>query len=187
MEKNRIYPNKWQTVPFSFDLLNQIENRGRAVQELILKNEAATELHVSEMKLNITRFSAFDMEGNEHIVSDFKGQSAVTLKGISSGEFLRSKNVVALPEGTYRTLRFYLAKEGNEFRYRDGVQESVDHFDSLDFTIENGLQIKGNEATEVKLWFDFAPFLWSSHFKTFLDLFKGNKNPRPRLANSFGN
>ena len=187
MEKKRIYPNKWQTIPFSFDLLNQMENKEKAVQELILKNEAATELHVSNMMLNITKFSAFDVEGNEHTVADFPGQSTVTFKGISSGQFLRSKNVVSLPEGTYTTLRFCLAKEGNQFKYWDGVQESVNHFDSLDFTIENGLQIEGNEAPEVKLWFDFVPYQWSSHFKPLLDLFKGNKNPRPRLASSFGN
>ena len=187
MEKNRIYPNKWQTVPFSFDLLNQMENKDRAVQELILKNEAATELHVSDMMLNITKFSAFDAEGTEHIVADFPGQNAVTLKGMSSGQFLRSKNVVLLPEGNYTTLRFYLAGEGSQFTYWDGVQESADHFGSLDFSIENGLQIEGNGAPEVKLWFDFVPYKWSSHFKPFLDLFKGNKNPRPRLANSFGN
>ncbi|MFD2100778.1 hypothetical protein [Flagellimonas iocasae] len=187
MEKKKIYPNMWQTVPFSFDLLNQIENKEKAVQELILKNEAATELNVSDMVLSITKFSAFDVEGNEHIVANFPGQTAVTLKGISSGQFLRSKDVVSLPEGKYSTLRFYLAKQGNQFKYWDGVQESADHFGSLDFTIENGLQIEGNEAPEVKLWFDFVPYQWSSHFKPFLDLFKGNKNPRPRLANSFGN
>ncbi|MBO0322929.1 hypothetical protein J0X14_11535 [Muricauda sp. CAU 1633] len=187
MEKKRIYPNKWQSVPFSFDLLNQVENRDKAVKELILKSEAATELHVSDMMLNITQFSAFDAAGNEHTVADFPGQSAVTLRGISSGQFLRSKNVVSLPEGTYTKLRFYLANEGNQFRYWDGVQESADHFGRLDFIIENGLQIEGNEGPEVKLWFDFVPYKWSSHFKPFLDLFKGNKTPRPRLANSFGN
>ncbi len=187
MEKKRIYPNKWQTVPYSFDLLNQMENKEKPVKELILNNEAATELHVSTMMLNITKFSALDAEGNEHTVANFPGQNAVTLKGISSGQFLRSKNVVSLPEGTYTTLRFYLAKEGSQFRYRDGVQESADHFGSLDFTIENGLLIDGNEAPEVKLWFNFVPYQWSSHFKPFLDLFKGNKSPRPRLANSFGN
>lgn len=187
MEKKRIYPNKWQSVPFSFDLLHQMENREKPVKELILKSEAATELHVSDMMLNITKFSAFDAEGKEHIVADFPGQNAVTLKGISSGQFLRSKHVVSLPEGTYTTLRFYLAKEGNQFRYWDGVQESVNHFDNLDFTIENGLQIEGNETPEVKLWFDFVPYKWSRHFKPFLDLFKGNKSPRPRLANSFWN
>lgn len=187
MEKKRIYPNMWQTFPFSFDLLNQMENQGKPVKELILKNEAATELHVSKMMLSITKFSAIDAEGNEHIVTNFPGQSAVTLNGISSGQFLRSKNVVSLPEGKYTALRFYLAKGGSQFRYWDGVQESADHFGSLDFAIENGLQIAGNEAPEVKLWFDFVPFKWSSHFKPFLDLFKGNRSPRPRLANSFGN
>ena len=187
MEKKRIYPNKWQTIPYSFDLLNQVENKENPVRELILNNNAATELHVSDMTLSITKFSAFDAEGKEHIVTDFPGQNAVTLKGISSGQFLRSKNVVSLPEGKYTTLRFYLAKEGNQFRYCDGVKESADHFGSLDFAIENGLQIEGNEAPEVKLWFDFVPYNWSSYFKPFLDLFKGNRNPRPRLANSFGN
>ena len=187
MEKKRIYQNKWQPIPFSFDMFAKWEMKETTVKELILKNEVASKLHVSDMMLNISKFSAIDVEGNEHIVTDFPGQSTVALKGISSGQFLRSKNVLSLPEGTYTALRLYLAKEGNYFKYWDGIEESADHFSSLDFAIENGLEIEGNEAAEVKLWFDFVPYKWSTFFKPLLDLFKGNKTPRPRLASSFGN
>ncbi|MEZ4810395.1 MAG: hypothetical protein R2819_08550 [Allomuricauda sp.] len=186
MKNKKVYPNKWQTVPFSFDLFGRWAETGMPIKELILKNEAATALKVSEMQLNIVWFSAVDAEGNEHHIANFPGQNSVTFRGISSGHFLRSRSVVSLPEGNYTALRFYLANNGNRFTYRDGVEESANDFDRLEFTIENGLHIEGNEAPEVKLWFDFAPFQWNRRLKPLMDVFT-NKNPKPRLANSFGN
>lgn len=186
MKNNKVYPNKWQSVPFSFDLIEQWMENGKPTKELILKNEAATALKVSEMQLNIIKFSAVDEAGKEHHIENFTGQNAVTFKGITSGHFLRSRSVLTLPQGKYTTLRFYLAKDGNQFTYRDGVEEPVNDFDRLDFTIEKDLQIDGNEAPEVKLWFDFVPFKWNRRLKPLMDLF-ASKGERPRLANSFGN
>jgi len=155
--------------------------------ELILRNETATSLNISEMSLNITKFSALDEQGNEHFIIDFPGQNPVTLKGIASGNFIRSKSVLSLPEGKYSALRFYMAGWGNEFIYQDGVSESANSFNRLDFVIENGFAIYGENAPEIKLWFDFAPYQWKRHFKPFTDLFMGSKSQKPRLANSFGN
>nr|WP_297789398.1 hypothetical protein [uncultured Allomuricauda sp.] len=155
--------------------------------ELILKNEAATALHVSEMSLNITKFSAIDEHGNEHFIIDFPGQNPVTLKGIASGNFIRSKSVLSLPEGNYKALRFYTAGWGNQFIYRDGVAESANSFNRLDFQIENGFMVEKGNAPEVKLWFDFSPYQWKRHFKPLTDLFMGSKSQKPRLANSLGN
>ncbi|KAB5490135.1 MULTISPECIES: hypothetical protein [Flagellimonas] len=187
MKKTNFYPTIWSTVPFAPNAIGDWYAEERAVKELILKNEAATSLKVSEMLLNITKFSAIDEHGKEHFIVDFPGQNPVSLKGIPSGTFLRSKSVLTLPEGKYTKLRFYLAGWGNQFVYQDGVEESANAFERLDFTIEDGFQMEGGEATEVKLWFDFAPFEWKRHFKPLTDLFIRSKSPRPRLANSFGN
>lgn len=187
MGNKKVYPNSWQVVPFSFDIFAKWDSLGTPTKELILKNEAASSLNVSEMTLNISSFVAIDSEGNEHQIKDFDGQNSVVFKGIPSGSFLRSKSVLTLPKGNYTALRFYLKENGNTFTYRDGMEESSDRFSRLDFAIENGLEIDGTEETEVKLWFDFAPFQWMRNFKFFTLLFKKEKQPSPRLANSFGN
>lgn len=155
--------------------------------ELILNNEAAKSLNVSEMALNITKFSALDEQGNEHFIIDFPGQNPVSIKGIASGNFIRSKSLLSLPEGKYTALRFYMAAWGNQFMYQDGVTESANSFDRLDFQIEDGFTVEEGNAPEVKLWFDFAPYQWKRRIKPLTDLFIGGKSQKPRLANSFGN
>jgi len=187
MKKTRFYPTIWSTVPFTPSIMADWYAPQNGSKELIMKNNAATSLKVSEMTLNIVKLAAVDMDGKEHQVVDFPGQNPVVLKGIPSGCFLRSKSLLALPKGKYTALRFYLAGWGNQFIYRDGVEESANTFESLDFAVENGFEIDGNELAEAKLWFDFAPYQWKRHFKPLSDLFKGSKSPKPRLANSFGN
>lgn len=181
------YPTIWSTAPYTPNVLADwysSENKGA---ELILSNEAATAYHVSEMTLNITRFSAIDEQGKEHFIIDFPGQNPVMFKGIASGNFIRSKSVLSLPKGKYTAFRFYMAQWGNQFIYQDGMEESANTFNRLDFNIEDGFVVEEDNAPEVKLWFDFAPYQWKRHFKPLTDLFMGSKSQRPRLANSFGN
>ncbi|WP_343487467.1 hypothetical protein [Allomuricauda sp. d1] len=187
MKKTRFYPTVWQAMTFPSGVVGQWDNSGRRIKEMILKNDMATELGISEMELNLIKITAFDEAGNEHHILDFPGQNPLPIRGWASGHFLRSRSVVNLPEGSYATLRFYLGGKNNRFTYSDGVTEAANEFDHLDFTIENGLTVEGNEAAEVKLWFDFAPYKLSKRFKGLTDLFKGTQKPRPRLANSFGN
>lgn len=171
---------------FNFDLMAERDASGRRIKEVILKNEMVDELGVSEMELNITKFVAVDTDGSEHHILDFPGQNAVKVKGMASGHFLRSSKVLNLKPGTYTKLRFYIGNE-NKFAYSDGLVEDVFSYDHLDFTIKNGLNIEGDEAAEVKLWFDFAPYKWSRYFKGLTDFFKVNQKPRPRLVRGFGN
>jgi len=187
MKKMNFYPTIWSTAPYAPNVMAEWYGPQGKGKELILKNEAAESLKVSEMSLNITKFAAIDEQGNEHFIMDFPGQNPVSIKGIASGSFLRSKNVLSLPNGNYVSFRFYLAGWGNQFIYQDGVEESANRFDRLDFNIENGFQVEGDQALEVKLWFDFAPYQWKRHFKPLTDLFNRSKSERPRLANSFGN
>lgn len=181
------YPTIWSTplyVPTIMEAKYGVETCGT---ELILKNEAAMVLKVSEMSLNIIRFSAIDDQGSEHFIIDFPGQNPVSLKGMASGNFIRSRSVVSLPEGRYTTLRFYMAEWGNQFVYEDGMTESANAFKRLDFQIENGFTVEKDKAPEVKLWFDFAPYQWRRHFKPLSDLFMGSKSQKQRLANGVCN
>ena len=182
----KVYPNSWEVVPFRYMLHTNWTGLENEPRELILKNEMARSLDISEMTLNIDKFVAIDENGNEHHILGFESQNSVVLKGMPSGNFLRSSSVLSLPQGNYTALRFYLRGNGNAFTYNDGMEESADRFTSLDFAIENGLQIDHNEDCEVKLWFDFAPFQWTRNFKFLTSLFKKEKNPSPRLVNSFG-
>ncbi|MDF0707534.1 MAG: hypothetical protein VX772_10650 [Bacteroidota bacterium] len=187
MKKTRFYPTIWSTAPYAPSVMAGWYGAETQETELILRNEPATALRVSEMSLNITKLSAIDEHGEEHFIIDFPGQNPVTLKGISSGNFIRSKSVLSLPEGKYSSLRFYMAGWGNQFIYQDGVAESANSFERLDFQIENGFEVEKSKAPEVKLWFDFAPYQWKRHFKPLTDLFIGSKSQKPRLANMFGN
>ena len=187
MKKTNFYPTIWSTAPYTPTIMEDWYGAPSKQSELILKNEAATSLKVSEMILNMTKFAAIDEHGNEHFIMDFPGQNQLSLKGIPSGSFLRSKSVLTLPEGNYVKFRFYLAGWGNQFIYQDGVEESANTFNRLDFDIEDGFKVVGDESPEVKLWFDFAPFQWKRHFKPLTDLFIRSKSPQPRLANSIGN
>jgi len=187
MKTTNIYPTIWSTPYYTPSVMVGRYGAHTKEAELILKNEMARSLNVSEMALNITKFSAIDEHGNEHFIIDFPGQNPVTLKGIASGNFIRSKSVLSLPKGRYKTIRFYVAGWGNQFIYKDGIEESANSFDRLDFTIEDGFTIEQDNVHEVKLWFDFAPYQWKRHFKPLTDLFMGSKSQKPRLANSFGN
>lgn len=91
-----------------------------------------------------------------------------------------------LPKGTYVKLRFYLGSNDNQFIYSDGTSEIPKNYEYLDFDIKNPLTIDGQDADEVKLWFDFPPLKFSRHFKKMLDLFKNSRMPRPNFAGTYG-
>lgn len=184
MKRTTFNTSIWLTMPHSILWAAQTDLEGRRIKELILNNDCADALRVSEMNLNITKFSAFDNQGKEHYIMDFPGQSSVQIKGMGSGHFIRSSSVVYLTPGTYTTLRYYLTNENNRFTYSDGDIETANDFDYLDFRIQNGLTLEGGEATEVKLWFDFAPYGFSRHYNPIKEWFKTWRNPIRRLANS---
>ncbi len=183
MNTTNYYPTIWQTVPISFDFYKW-DSDGKYIKDMILKNEYVTELSVSEMHLNITRFSAFDSQGKEHFIADFKGQKYLAIKGIPAGDFLRSKGVLRLQPGSYTTLRFYL-EDGGTFIYSDRVVEPSDGFRHLDFEIENGLIIEGDESPEAILRFDFVPFEESKFMISVKQFFKRPRRAAGKLTASF--
>lgn len=183
MSTTKYYSNIWHSFPFPLDFYSW-DSEGRSIKDMVLNNKYATDMRVSEMHLNITRFSAFDTTGKEHFIADFPGQDAVSIKGMHAGAFLRSKGVLTLEPGSYTTLRFYLAANGSGVAYSDRVEESVDGFEYLDFEIENGLTIQGNEAPEAILRFDFVPFSESIALNIFKQLFRTPRRYAGKLADS---
>ncbi|HMB64481.1 MAG TPA: hypothetical protein VKN36_15480 [Eudoraea sp.] len=185
MKKTEFYPTIWQTIPYSYDVFGQCDAEGKQIKDLVLKSKVASEKGVSEMTLNISGLSAFDKKGKEHFITDFTRQAVLNLKGMHTGLFIKSKSVLRLKAGEYTTIRFYLDSTGNRFGYSDRSSETMNRFNHLDFEIENGLRIKGKEASHVVLRFDFEPYTLSSYFKPVQQLFKRSKSFKTALADSF--
>ncbi|MCF7560150.1 hypothetical protein L3X39_05825 [Sabulilitoribacter multivorans] len=182
MKQRTFYPNIWSYSPYAMNLLAQLDYEGRNIKELILKNSEIKECGVSQMDLNIKKITAIDTSGNEHKIVDLQSKTSTPIKGMRSGYFLRTKGIVNLQPNTYTTIRFYLGKN-NQFTYSDGEVETSSSGDFLDFDIENGLIIKNNKGTEMKIWFELAPFEFSRYFKPVLEWFKKPKLSKPKLSN----
>ncbi|WP_373517653.1 hypothetical protein [Pricia sp.] len=182
MKETKFYPTIWQTIPFSFDLYNW-DSKGKCIKDLVLKNTYATEMRVSEMQLNLNRFSAFDSSGKEHFIADFSGQDSLLIKGIHAGHFLRSKGILLLEPGFYTAIRFYFGT-GSCFIYSDRVEEPTEGFEYLDFEIVNGLTIKGDESPEALLRFDFVPFKVGTFRNAIKHLFKVPRHFAGKLADN---
>lgn len=186
MKKLKFIPSNLKTFPYGIDAMHLFDAEGREIKDLVVKNEFAKNNEVSEMTLNISRLSVFDLNGKEQFVKDFQGQNNVGLKGIHTGRFIRSRSVMKLEPGSYSTIRFYLNQKGNSFVYSDKSAESVFRFKYLDFEIENGLKISGKESPQVILRFDFVPFSLQSYFRRFLKIFDQSRSLTSRLSNSLG-
>jgi hypothetical protein len=183
MKKMSFYPKTWQVVPLLSDRY-QLDSDGKCIKDLILRSSFATDMNVSEMELNITKFSVLDTKGQEHFIADFPGQAAIPVKGLHTGLFLKSKNVLGLAPGSYGAFRFYLAKFGSRITYNDRFKEGVDGIKYLDFEIVNGLTIVGGESPEAILRFDFVPYKTMGFFKYVMQVFKGHGLLSGKLAHS---
>ena len=99
MTKVKFNPSIYQTIPYSFDMVDQWNAEGKRIKDLVLKNTMVTKQGVSEMTLNITKLSATDKAGKEHFIEDFPSLANLTIKGLHTGHFLRSKSVLELNPG----------------------------------------------------------------------------------------
>lgn len=183
MKKMNFYPKTWQVVPHISDRY-QLDSEGKCIKDLVLHNSYSTDMKVTEMYLNINRFSAIDNKGQEHFISDFPGQASIPIKGMHTGLFLKSKSVLSLEQGTYVAFRFYLGTSGNRIIYSDRLDERADGIKFLDFGIANELTIKGDESPEAILRFDFVPFNPGRLFKWIGQLVKGPTAFTGKLVNS---
>ncbi len=187
MRKTKFYPTIWQTVPFSLEMMVETNANNTQVKDLILKNAYASDKNISEMKLNVIKFSALDSSGSEHLIKEFSESENLQLKGMHTGLFIKTKSILNLNPGAYKTFRLYISEKDNEFKYADRSKEQVYRFDYLDFEIENGLELTGNEAQQIILRFDLQRFTFSSYFKSISKLFHSTTLKRTKWANSFGN
>ena len=182
MKNLKLYPTIWQSIPYSLDTIDHWDEHGKRIKDLILSNTYASENGVSKMKLNIDKFSALDVLGNEHFISDFKGANAVDFEGLHTGLYVRTRSILRLPLGIYASFRFYLGKQGNQFTFSDRSVQSIHHMDYLEFKIENGLTLNGAEAEKAILRFDFEPYSFKSYFKPLFQFFKGDKIQKTKWA-----
>jgi len=187
MKKITYYPTMFHTNPFAYNWTELWDMKEAAAKELILKNTRATRLGVSEMYLNITKFSAIDEHGNEHFIKDFPKQAELNPKGMHTEFFMKVKSRLSLDKGTYKSFRFYLANTGNTFVHSDRSRQAITDVAYLDFEIRNGLRIKSDEDKQVVFRFDFEPYTLASYFKPMLKLFKRSGTYTGKLAGSYGN
>lgn len=187
MSKITYYPTMFHTNPFAYNWTELMDVNETKARELILKNTQTTKLGVSEMFLSISKFSAFDLDGNEHFIKDFPKQAELNPKGMHTEFFIKIKSMLTLDEGGYTTFRFYLGNSGNSVMYNDRSSETIKDVKYLDFEIKNGLRITGDKDREVVLRFDFEPYTLASYFKPLLNLFKRPKPFTGKLAGSLGN
>ena len=183
MNKMTYYPTMFHTNPFTFNMIELWDRSGNNALELVLNNSKAKEIGVSKMMLNVIKFSVIDRNGNEYIQGDIPNQLEFNSKGIDTEFFVNIKNTLKLPEGTYTSIRFYVARTGNSFIYDDWRKEDIAHLDYLDFEIWNGLKIEANQELPVSMRFDFEPFSLLSYFRSLKSIFKGTKPQTGKLVN----
>ena len=186
MKHKKVYPTIWQSIPFSLDTMEQWDDKGNRIEDLVLVNDMATQRNVSEMILNVAQISIVDDSGMEHFMTKFKGNEALNLKGLHTGLFLKTKEAIDLKPGNYKSFRFHLMGQGNYFFNKERNMEAVYGFSFLEFNIQNGLIVTGKESKQVILRFDFTPCSFSSYFKPFISLFKKSKTVTYKWANSLG-
>lgn len=185
MKTTHFYPNKWQMIPMAFQIASSYDSCHIQTRDLILKNDSVLEREISEMNLNLTKFSAIDIHGQEFVIKDFEQPTPLNIKGMHTGAYLKTKRTVDLPAGTYNSFRFYVNSSGNEMIFSDRSSQQIYSFHFLDFYIENDFRIEKDEPVEVMLSFDLMPFTMASYFNSIRDRFKRSSQMVYRLAHSF--
>ena len=183
MNKLTYYPTMFHTNPFTYNMIELWDRSGNDAKELVLNNSKAKEIGVTKMMLNVTKFSAFDRYGNEHIQADIQKQLELNSKGIDTEFFINIECMLKLPKGTYTSLRFYLAKTGNSFKFNNGRKEDIAHLDYLDFEIWDGLKLENNEEFPIRMRFDFEPFSLKKYIFSLKNIFTGSKPQEGKLIN----
>jgi hypothetical protein len=178
--------NIWQTYHSLWLDMYQYDSKGRYKLDLVLNNTYVAQMNVSEMNLKITKITAFDANGKEHIVVDFKESRLMKIKGIFQGYSIKSQSIPSLGNGLYKTLRFYINDSESSFVCSDKNTKSIFGNKFLDFEIKNGLNITGNEAPEAVLRFDLVPFERFNYLKLVTDLFKKSQSLTGKLASRLG-
>lgn len=185
MKNIKFYPSIWQMSPYSLDLAAYLEAERKRNLDLTLNNTQADQLKVAEMSLNINGFAVIDQQGNEFRIDAFKEQTRLKLKGQRSGLFIKTREGVSLPVGSYKSIRFYLKPWDNRYILNDFSAQEVFNTDYLDFEIIGGLNIQSEDPYILRLRFDLTPY----SFKGIMRLIKHKilGKMKPNLAHSYAN
>jgi hypothetical protein len=172
MKNTKFYPTVWQTIPYSFELVNHWEIQEKSTVDLTLNYTKTSGQKVSQMALQINGLAIIDREGKEHQLSESLNQ-AFDLKGMHTGHFITIKNTVTLPAGNYAYFRFYVGENGNKLYFSDGSSKLLLGTHYLDFEIESGLQLKKEMSQRIIFRFDFEPYTISNFLKSLEKQLKG--------------
>ncbi len=151
-------------------------------REIILVSKLADENGISEMTVNLDRFSAIDESGSEYFIKDFSGQMAVQFPPMETGKNIRTKSILQIPQGMYTKLRFYLKPDDNVFTYRDRSKEIVFGYNFLEFDIKEGMKLDSAEESEVLIRFDFPKYQESALTHSIRRFFRKMNQTRSKLT-----
>lgn len=173
----------YHTNPFSFTGFELWERTDNKATKLTLVNKRAKELGISKMKLNVSKFSVLDDQGQEHVQTGFPNKVEFNSKGIDTEFYVRNRTCLILEPGHYTTFRFYLGKTDNNFVYNDRSRETNRHMKFLDFEIRNGFVSQEKQEYQVLMNFDFEPFSLKSYFRSLKSVFRESKSYKAQFAN----
>ncbi len=177
------YPTMFHTNPFSFTGLELWERTANEGRKLTLVNKRAKELGISKMKLNVSKFSVLDDQGQEHVQTGFPNKVEFNSKGIDTEFYVRNQTNLVLEPGHYTTFRFYLGKTDNLFVYNDRSRDTNRHMKYLDFEIRNGFISEEKREHRVLMQFDFEPFSLKSYFRSLKNVFRESKSYKAQFVN----
>ena len=193
MSKRTFYPTTFHTNPFAyqqhfiaFALVDEWERSGNA-KPLQLSNKTARELEVTKMHLQLSKVTAIDTAGAEHILKDFPAYVELHPKGMDTEFFVRQKVTLSVEKGCYTGFRFYLAEGENSFVYSDRSSETLSGIKHIDFELNSELKIETDADREVLMHFDFKPFSLGSIFHPFKKWFKRPSRGNGKLAGVLAN
>lgn len=167
MKNTKFYPSVWQPIPFNFDWNTARQYEKEEILELQLFNNFINARDVASMDLNINTFALISSDGSEHKLKVFLKPIKLELRGLDSGLFIQTKDIIELPKGTFSAIKFYLEERGNSFRNSKRENIDVTGLDSLEFNIKNELKIDSTKEQRLVLKFDLKSYTFKSFFKQF--------------------
>lgn len=150
----------------------RLDGEGKEKKELVLSNAQLMGSKIAALELSVKKLTAIRETGEEQVVTNFLGQLNMKIGGMHSGRFLKSRSLLALEPGQYEKLRFYVEPLESTYVNWEGIKVQYEAQEYLEFDIQDGLSLSGDEFPEVVLWFDLVPFRLFSKLK---NLFSQNR------------
>ncbi|MFH4969425.1 hypothetical protein V8G61_14560 [Gaetbulibacter sp. M240] len=186
MKTIKRYPNNY----LSYPIMHQPHfwyTSDMNTKEITLLNNELYNSGVSQLDLSLSSISAIDSKGMEHKILKSSGETVISIKGLGSGQFIRTRCLSKLPKGTYSVIRIYVTNDSQKLIFNNKEEKLLKNKKYFDFEIKNKLLVKSDQNHEFKLWFDLVPFQFGVHLiKPFLELFRKTDRFVHRLAGAYG-